>query len=150
MSILVGYVDRPEGHAAMERAIEEARLRGETLHLVEFVSIEPTGAASAAGRQGRYLHAKEHRLAEVAARAEAEGVEVELHPVAVNREDHVFARDFLRLADDIDATLLVIGLRRRSPVGKLVMGSRSQDILLQADVPVLAVKAPAHEEEAER
>jgi nucleotide-binding universal stress UspA family protein len=148
MSILVGYVDRPEGHAAMDRAIEEARLRGETLHLVEFITVEPTEAAAASRRQGKYAHTKEHQLEDVAARAQAAGVEVELHPVLVNREDHVFSRDFLRLADTIDASLLVIGLRRRSPVGKLVLGSRSQDVLLQSDVPVLAVKAPEHEEEA--
>ena len=37
------------------------------------------------------------------------------------------------------ADLLVIGLRRRTPVGKLVLGSDARDILLQSPVPVLGV-----------
>ena len=45
------------------------------------------------------------------------------------------------LATETDARMIVIGLRKRSPVGKLIMGSNSQQILLEAPCPVLAVKA---------
>jgi nucleotide-binding universal stress UspA family protein len=41
-----------------------------------------------------------------------------------------------------DVELLVIGARHRSPVGKLIMGSVTQSIILRAEVPVLVVKAP--------
>jgi nucleotide-binding universal stress UspA family protein len=50
------------------------------------------------------------------------------------------ADEVLRVAQETDASVIVIGLRRRSPVGKLLMGSSAQRILLDADRPVLAVK----------
>ena len=52
------------------------------------------------------------------------------------------ADDLIAVAEEVDADLIVIGLRRRSPVGKLIMGSNAQQILLDASCPVLAVKAP--------
>jgi nucleotide-binding universal stress UspA family protein len=47
----------------------------------------------------------------------------------------------LDAAEDHQADLIVIGLRRRTPVGKLFLGSTAQRIILEADCPVVAVKA---------
>ncbi|MET3719420.1 nucleotide-binding universal stress UspA family protein [Arthrobacter sp. UYEF21] len=51
------------------------------------------------------------------------------------------ADEFLDVARQVDASLIVIGLRHRSQVGKYILGSHAQRILTQADRPVLAVKA---------
>ncbi len=51
------------------------------------------------------------------------------------------AEDLIAVAEEVDADLIVIGLRRRTPVGKLIMGSNAQQVLLDAGCPVLAVKA---------
>ena len=57
------------------------------------------------------------------------------------KPDHL-ADELLDLAGELDAELIVIGLRRRSPVGKLLLGSAAQHILLNSTVPVLAVRLP--------
>ena len=60
----------------------------------------------------------------------------------VHQEPHDgdLADEVVRVAGKVDASVIVIGLRRRSPVGKLLMGSTEQRILLDADRPVLSVK----------
>ncbi|SFJ37143.1 Universal stress protein family protein [Nocardioides psychrotolerans] len=50
------------------------------------------------------------------------------------------AEAVLSAAREVDATLVVLGIRHRSPVGKLLMGSVAQRVLLDAECPVLAVK----------
>jgi nucleotide-binding universal stress UspA family protein len=50
-------------------------------------------------------------------------------------------REIEKLVESMPVSLLVIGMRKRTPVGKLILGSVAQDILLSIDCPVLAVKA---------
>ena len=45
------------------------------------------------------------------------------------------------LAEEYEAQLIVIGLRKRSAIGKFILGSQAQRILLEAEVPVLTAKA---------
>jgi nucleotide-binding universal stress UspA family protein len=45
--------------------------------------------------------------------------------------------DLIRIADDLGADLIVIGLGKRSRVGKALLGSDAQRILLGASCPVL-------------
>jgi nucleotide-binding universal stress UspA family protein len=40
----------------------------------------------------------------------------------------------------VNAEILVIGARRRSPVGKFLLGSVAQTLILDADIPVVEVK----------
>jgi nucleotide-binding universal stress UspA family protein len=65
------------------------------------------------------------------------------HDVRVLARGRDVAEDLIGTAEEVGAGLIVIGLRRRSPVGKLILGANAQRILLDSPCPVLAVKPPA-------
>ena len=130
-TVVVGYVNKPEGRAALARGIEEAKLRGLRLVVVSSHRGGQEYDTEAAGKA-------QVELDEVRAELEGTGVDFELRQLVRGFEP---AEDLIGLASDSDAALLVIGLRRRSPVGKLILGSNAQRILLDAACPVLAVKA---------
>ncbi|SDO91961.1 Universal stress protein family protein [Streptomyces sp. cf386] len=129
MTILVGYVPSPEGEAALRAAIDEARRREEKLLVVN----TSRGDAIVDPR-----FAQEPDLSHVREDLAALGVDFDIRQVLGARDA---AEEIIDLADQTDASLVVIGLRRRSAVGKLIMGSAAQQILLGVGCPVLAVKA---------
>jgi nucleotide-binding universal stress UspA family protein len=129
-AVVVGYVAKPEGEAAVEQGIAEAKLRNATLIVVN------------SHRGGREFDddtsaRSEHDLSDLEARLKASGLEYDLRQLVRGFEP---AEDLISIADSSDAELIVIGLRRRTPVGKLILGSNAQRILLDAPCPVLAVK----------
>jgi nucleotide-binding universal stress UspA family protein len=133
MTILVGYVPSPEGEAALRAGIDEARLRGEKLLVVN----TSRGDAYADPR-----FAQEPDLTQVRADLAALGVDFDVRQVLGGGDA---AEEIVDLAEREGVSLVVIGLRRRSAVGKLIMGSAAQRILLGAGCPVLAVKAAGQE-----
>lgn len=81
--------------------------------------------------------ADEAELAHVIEILDEEGVD---HEVRHLRSGALPADVVLEVAEEVGASLIVVGLRRRTPVGKLVLGSTPQQILLRAGCPVLAIK----------
>ena len=125
--IVVGYSADQFGRVALEHGIAEAKLRGSTLRVINATDGESYVDTRFA--QSGEVHDIEERLASC-------GVAYELsQPVGVDT-----ATELLRVMDLHDAELLVIGIRHRSPVGKLLLGSVSQRLLLECPKPVLAVK----------
>ena len=130
MTIVVGYTATPSARAALAHAIDVARRDSHSLVVV-------TGSRERGQRDGRRLD--EEQSAELDRLLAESGVEAAR--VAPETEDEP-AEQVLEAAREHDVDLIVIGVRRRSPVGKFLLGSAAQRILLEADCPVVAVKAP--------
>jgi len=122
-TVVVGYVPKPEGEAALDAAIEEAGRRGASLVVVN--------ARKAGAESGPDLTAVRGKLTD-------SGLSFEIREVVQGLDA---SEDLIAVAEEIAADLIVIGLRRRTPVGKLILGSNAQRVLLDAPCPVLAVKA---------
>ena len=129
MSIIVGYRPTPEGTAALEAAISQARKDAKLLVVIN----SSRGDALVDKR-----YAEDEEIVGIEERLKKEGIE---HLVQQPVRGNDAATEVLQAAEQHRADLIVIGLRRRTPVGKLIMGSTAQQILLEAGCPVLAVKA---------
>ena len=128
MTILIGYVPTAEGEAALQHGLTEAAAHGDDVVILN------------SPRKGSTIDAEmlpEGEVAWLQQTAKDAGV-----TATVEQAEH--GAEIVDVFDDLiartGASMVVIGLRRRSPVGKLVMGSDAQRLLLQLDVPVLAVK----------
>jgi nucleotide-binding universal stress UspA family protein len=132
--IVVGFASTPEGHAALRYAGQEALLRKLSLLVVDLSKEGHDVTPAAVGTD----------LADLRAELDAAGLAVE-----VASPDPLFepSEHLLKVAQEADSTLIVVGLRHRSRVGKFLLGSSAQRILLEADCPVLAVKSAAHDQE---
>lgn len=129
MTILVAYVPRPEGQAALDKGLEIAKRRQERLVVVN---------ASPGGRQEDPSRADVADVERVEQLLAASGLDTEFKQF-VRGKDAVTEIDQMAKAQGV--SVLIIGLRKRSAVGKLILGSVAQDLLMTVDCPVLAVKA---------
>lgn len=124
--IVVGYLATAEGAAALEAAIAEALRRARRLIVV------------VSQRRADDTRDLQNDLDSVRDRLDEVGIGYEIREMERGRD---VADDLLDVAEATQAELVVIGLRRRSPVGKLVLGANAQRILLDSATPVLAVKS---------
>lgn len=135
MTFVVGFIDTPEGWAAVRHAIGEAKSRGARLVFVNSM------------RGGRHEDQEDYEemreaVESLDALLDEEGVDYE---VVEYVRGNTPARDLIEASERFDAEMIIIGIRRRSATGKALLGSNALDILHDADVPVLCVKADKSE-----
>ena len=117
MSVLVAVPDSPEGIAALAAGAAEADLLDTDLIVVN-LALKPLDTSSVpTGTQVKVI--------ERSGKADRDPTDAVLDEIKTH-----------------DVSRLVIGLKRRSPVGKALLGSVSQRLLLESPVPVVAVKLP--------
>ncbi|MEO7259779.1 MAG: universal stress protein [Jatrophihabitantaceae bacterium] len=133
MTIVVGYVPDPTGYLAVTEAARQAKWRQADLIVVN--AVDQAGYT-------RPTAADERDLDALAARLTSDGVAHEIRHIDLGAGHASDA--ILDVIDAVDAELVVVGLHRRSPVGKALLGSNAQRVLLSAPCPVLAVRAPDH------
>ncbi len=128
MSVAVAHQVSDTSRIALSHAVREAVLRSTdlvVLHVVESLDADKAEA---------YRLGISDEIAKVASQAPGLACEV------LRTSGGDVSRTLLSLVDQVRPELLVIGARRRSPVGKALMGSVAQTLILEVHVPVLVVK----------
>src|SRR5690348_3694849 len=132
MSVAVAHQHSPTGTIALTQGAREAKLRGTDLAVINIVETLDLDAREA-------LQAS--MTDEVQAVLDDAGFGDVTWSLQLEAEDEEVAEAIIALAKRNDAEVLVIGARKRSPLGKFLMGSATQSIILDAPMPVLVVKA---------
>lgn len=128
-TFVVGYIPSPEGEAALERAIQEA-----TAHEAKLVAINIVHDDGST-IDDRYVPTEVSE--KLRARLEKAHISFEMVKAASSN----VAESILEIAEEHGAETIVLGLRKRSRVGKLILGSVAQRVLMEADTSVLVVRA---------
>ena len=124
--ILLAYVPSATSEAAFDFAVEEAERRDASL-LVLASERAPDPRKARGVTDQRPL---QERLEET-------GLGFELRTVP-KRDDP--ADDILDAVEHDDVDLVILGIRKRTPIGKILLGSTSQRVAIESPVPVVLVK----------
>jgi nucleotide-binding universal stress UspA family protein len=130
MNIMVGYDRSNVAKEALALAKKHAKAFGAKVYLLTTLAQSPE-------LQLEDIQKAEHELERLQISFKEDGIPCETHAIVSS----LTAGEYLvQFAQDNEIDEIVIGVRRRSKVGKLLFGSNAQYIILQASCPVVAVK----------
>ena len=134
MTIVVGFSATPPGRAALTAAVAESRLRHQPLLVIN----SSRGDACA---DPSFAHQADWDWVQTT--LDEAGVDYSVRQELRGRDA---SEEIIDVCVEVHATLCVIGLRKRSQVGKMLLGSNAHRILMGSPCPVLSVHAPDHEQ----
>lgn len=121
----------------LEKAAELARESGGRIiaaHVMSSASIDVAEVPHQAQPLREQAESRARSGIEALLEEHAAGVPATMHLAFGNP-----AEEIKRIADDTSADLVVITVKNRSRIGKLLLGSQAQEIILASHVPVLCV-----------
>ena len=130
MKILVGYDGTNSAKEALNLAKSHAKAFGAS---VDVVTSMQKGTES--GR--KFIEQAERGLEYAKSLFEEDGVACNTHLLIRGVSA---GEDLVEFANENQIDQIVVGVKRRSKVGKLLMGSTAQYVILQAECPVMTVK----------
>ena len=130
MKILVGYDGTNSSKEALNLAKSHANVFGAS---VEVVTSMQKGTES----ERKDIEQAERGLEYAKSLFEADGIACNTHLLIRGLSA---GEDLVEFANENQIDQIVVGVKRRSKVGKLLMGSTAQYVILQAGCPVITVK----------
>lgn len=130
MKILVGYEESRVADAALNLALKHARAFDAEVLIVTSLEQSPT-------LKIEDIDKAENRLEKIKKSFTAEDIPCEARATVSYQSP---GEDLVSIAKENDVDEIIVGVRRRSKVGKLVFGSTAQYVILEADCPVVSVK----------
>ena len=130
MNILVGYDKSNVANEALVLAKKHAKAFNAKVFLLTALSQGPD-------LKLEDIQKAENELERLRISFKEDGIPCEVHAIVSSL---TAGEDLVQFAQDNEIEEIIIGVRRRSKVGKLLFGSNAQYIILQATCPVVAVK----------
>ena len=130
MKIMVGLDGSNSSKEALSLAKEHAKTFNAKIELV-------TSMEKGTEAQQKEIEQAEHDLANEKKLLEDDGISCDTHLMIRGMTP---GEDLIDFAEENEVDEIVIGVRRRSKVGKLVFGSTAQHVILSAPCPVVTVK----------
>lgn len=130
MKLLVGYDGSNSAKEAIEVAKMHAKAFGATVSVVRSLG-------EVKGDQGVKVAQAEKELESVKSRFDDASIKCQTHLLIRGMTP---GEDLVKFADENNVDEIVIGVKRRSKMGKILFGSNAQFIILKATCPVVTVK----------
>ena len=130
MKILVGYDGSKVADDVVKLAHKHAKAFEAEVHIM-------TSLEQSAGLKKEEIDKAESKLEKLATTFKLDEISCQIH-AAVSYQAP--GEDLVQFAKENQVDEILVGVRRRSKVGKLVFGSTAQYVILESPCPVVAVK----------